>query len=212
MYLLITSILIVITIFFAVFPKFRKFRDRNSVLTTFIITLVATGAGVFLALYFSNMNETKKEKENAIKLLSISHAEFNGNMKRIVLALEEADQIDDTVYTFDTYIDLFKIEKEFSLRPVIENTIVIKNLSLKGTFLYPLWNDNMTYAYKQLGNSVAKGKDHYINSLVVYAIHLEVVGKILELEKSYIENKISENEIDAKYLEIETEFNEKIIF
>ena len=111
MYLLITIVLIAATVIYAVLPKFRKVRERNTILTTFIITLVATGAGVFLALYFSNIEEKHKEKANAVKILSASRAELEGNMQRVTEAKDYFMQINDSTYTFENYIAVYKIEK-----------------------------------------------------------------------------------------------------
>ena len=206
MYLLITIVLIAATVIYAVFPKFRKVREKNTILTTFIITLVATGAGVFLALYFSNIEEKHKEKANAVKILSASRAELEGNMQRVTEAKDYIRQINDSSYTFENYVADYKIEKEFNLRNVIDNDIIIRNLSPEGLYFYTLWNDNAAYAFKQLINSISKGEMFYIEGLFIYLLHLDAIRKMIDLEEKYIQGKISHKDVQYEYLNIQNEF------
>ena len=205
MYLLLTIALIAVTVFYAVFPKFRKLREKNFTLTNFIITLVATGAGVFLALYFSNIEEKHKEKANAVKILSVSDAELNGNMARIESAMAKIQMIDDSTYTFDDYIEIYKLEKEFNLNSLVNNSVVMRNLSAYGMISFTVRNDNTMYAFKQLNLSIRKGKIAYANALLIYWEHLEIIGRIIKLEQEYIQGNVSSKNMIEKYAVIENE-------
>ena len=180
-------------------------------LATFIITLVATGAGVFLALYFSNIEDRNKEKTNAVKILSASKAELDGKIAHVSDALQIITYINDSTYTFDDYINLYQIENGVNLRNAIDNDVVIGHLSPNGMYLLALWNDNVAYAFKQLTNSISKGKTPYTEGLITYGIHLETVRKMIVLEKMYIEEGVPAKDILDEYAEIEDYYREAFI-
>ncbi|MDL2315439.1 hypothetical protein LJC16_04190 [Bacteroidales bacterium OttesenSCG-928-C19] len=202
MYLLITSILIAITIFFAVFPKFKKFRDRNAILTTFIITLVATGAGVFLALYFSNKEEEKKEKMKTFNILAVSKAELNGVIIKVIQAEEALKMINDSSFTFQNYLDNFRIEKPYNLQALLDNGSVMQGMSVMAPMMFTLWNDNVIYSYKKLENSTEKSVAQYTYSLIEYWRVLETIDEIINLEVDFINGKQKQNTIWDSYVEI----------
>ncbi len=113
---------------------FKIFRIPKTDLRSFVLTLIATLAGVLIAITLTNSGIRKKEKEDTIKLLNTSRFILSNTKEYSLVLSNTIEELGkDTTANSIEEISLIKktnpIPFPYLLETVITNEIVSKNIS-----------------------------------------------------------------------------------
>ena len=112
----------------------KKLGIPKTELRSFILTLIATLAGVFIAISLTNSEIQKKEKEDTIKLLNTSKLilantkSYSQELNKAVKKLEK-DTISNSNESISQIKETNPIPFPYLLETVITNEILSKNIS-----------------------------------------------------------------------------------
>ena len=97
-------ILIAIGVLFLTMSMFAKFRMKNKDMLSFVLTILATFIGVFLAADFSSKQENRNEEFLTIKLLEAGRRELKVQIKRTENIYKLASSGNDSTYTVEDHL------------------------------------------------------------------------------------------------------------
>ncbi len=193
--------------------NFKKLRISKSELRSFILTLIATLAGVFIAIFLTNSGIRKKEKEDTIKLLNTSRlilTDTKAYSQILVRTVKELEK--DTINNNNEKISQMKennpIPFPYLLETIITNEIISKNMSeyshsqiYTGLInLKKLANYQMVETYEQLLSEL----------ITLIGLEIQYQKGDLDIDKIESRMKTKRKELKKKYtnkniLEISTE-------
>jgi hypothetical protein len=183
--------------------NFKKLRIPKTELRAFILTLIATLAGVFIAIVLTNSGIQKKEKEDTIKLLNTSRLiltntkKYSQGLNRTVKKLEK-DTINNSYEKISEMKETNPIPFPYLLETVITNEIVSKNISeYSHTQIYTgLIN------LKKLANYQTAGKYEQSLAELIILMDLEIQYQKGKLDVDEIENRIKTKREELKKLDV----------
>lgn len=178
----------------------KKLRIPKTELRSFILTLIATLAGVFIAISLTNSGIRKKEKEDTIKLLNTSRLilintkVYSQGLKRTVEKHEK-----DTTSSIEIISQMKKdnpIPFPHLLETVVTNEIVSKNISR--------YSHSQIYAgllnLKKLADyRTAETYDQALTELI-FLMDLEIQYQKGKLDVDEIENEMNAKREELKKL------------
>ncbi|MFD0862544.1 hypothetical protein ACFQ1M_10030 [Sungkyunkwania multivorans] len=178
----------------------KKLRIPKTELRSFILTLIATLAGVFIAISLTNSGIRKKEKEDTIKLLNtsklilINTKAYSQGLKRTVEKREK-----DTTSSIEIISQMKKdnpIPFPHLLETVVTNEIVSKNISR--------YSHSQIYAgllnLKKLADyRTAETYDQALTELI-FLMDLEIQYQKGKLDVDEIENEMNAKREELKKL------------
>ena len=170
--------------------KLKKSRIPKTELRSFILTLIATLVGVFIAILLTNSGIQKKEKVDTIKLLNTSRLIlsdtklYSQGMSRAVNKIEK-----DT--TYNNYERIFQMKKDnpipfpYLLETVIANEIVSKNIS--------------EYSHSQIYTGLINLKKIANYKMIeTYELLLSELIALIDLEIQYQKGELDVDEIENR--------------
>ncbi|MFC1984303.1 hypothetical protein ACFLVO_04770 [Chloroflexota bacterium] len=185
-------------------PRITSPRRLDS-LFKFLLTLLATLAGVFLAFQISNYQEVQNEKDFIAGLLDESAYEFGLEIN----CLEE-----DYLSFIDNKQDIIESEELVKAPPL--HTIVSLEIVINSTLLSKFGSSSYTeiHTVKHEIDGIRMSvnspevdpnvKLALIKSYVQWCSHMR---ELLLIESSYIRGNISADEVSRKYEKLITEFS-----
>lgn len=170
--------------------KLKKSRIPKTELRSFILTLIATLVGVFIAILLTNSGIQKKEKVDTIKLLNTSRLIlsdtklYSQGMSRAVNKIEK-----DT--TYNNYERISQMKKDnpipfpYLLETVIANEIVSKNIS--------------EYSHSQIYTGLINLKKIANYKMIeTYELLLSELIALIDLEIQYQKGELDVDEIENR--------------
>ncbi len=217
MYLL-TSILLIIIVLILFHKKFDNFREKHKDAFNFLLTLIATFVGVFLAIYFTNQSENNKEKQNAIKLLNATAFDLSNLTKNVQTTYNVATIKIDSSYSPKIHIKDNLPELPIMYQNILTNENVLKHLSEVG--IKEFYNSN--YNLKKMQNIIVSGNlktdTAYLEHLHIYIKQLVFTQKIVAIETERLYGEISDKNLIPLYQEqideligVKREYLEKLL-
>lgn len=178
----------------------KKLRIPKTELRSFILTLIATLAGVFIAISLTNSGIRKKEKEDTIKLLNTSRLilintkAYSQGLKKTVEKHEK-----DTTSSIEIISQMKKdnpIPFPYLLETVVTNEILSKNISeYSHSQLYAgLLNLKKLATYQ-----TAETYDQALTELI-FLIDLEIQYQTGKIDVDEIENEMNAKREQLKKL------------
>lgn len=194
----ILIVFLVIIIFFTVHKKLKKRISKFPDLTNIIITLYTTFTGVFIAVDVTNYYEKQTEKNNTIKNIDITTNRLTYGIMQAKMYLI-LFQKDKDLCSSPKPITLPKIE---FLNYFLSNEVTNRNLSQYGLEKILEVNDGFELEIKQYQNNDSNNNGELIEKIRVILKIIDYTTffiKSLELEKKWIQNEISLNELKMRY-------------
>lgn len=186
-YTIITVVLVVLSSILFL-PKFKYLIEKQATAVNFMLSMVATLAGVLLAISISNYEAEVKEREDLVKLIDASIASINTAQGYSEALLEhsltlngEAEQsnfFNRNPLPYPQYLDVF-----------ITQSVVSKNLSRN--------------AFIDLNGAVINLKRTLVSKPEVYVQLLERTRLLLNIERQYLLGEIGAADHENKLDEIE---------
>ncbi|WP_132703696.1 hypothetical protein [Winogradskyella wandonensis] len=179
----------------------KNFSIPKTELRSFILTLIATLVGVFIAISLTNSEMRKKEKEDTIKLLNTSRLilintkSYSQGLKRTVKNLEK-----DSTSSIEMITQMKKdnpIPFPYLLETVITNEIVSKNIS---TYSHSQIYTGLLNLKKLADYQTAETYEQALSELIVL-MDLEIQFQKGKLDVDEIENRLKteREELKKKY-------------
>lgn len=193
-YILISAILILISLFLINFGKIEKFRNENKRTFDFVLSLISTFTGFFIALSLNTILSGIQQKQNLVKLLNASNLAIENNQMRTqgsyINGMKSGVSLTELVKT--TPAELPRIYPNLE-----ENDMVNTYFSSNGFQAYILCMDGMEKLVNNL-NSAALPEDRKVKAVNDYLNYLTLAKQINSLEIDRIGGKISQNEEDTQ--------------
>lgn len=207
---------------------------------SFFLTLLATAFGVFLGIFFTNLNVSRQDTNTAIKLLQIASEDIAYQSRFIKEMTGNLDienlESDADLKTLENTIDKFVLPGINVPYPVVFDKIVddervFSRLSYTGMrsiyriqdslenekrYILGLENEMQDFLIANTANTAPAimSKTEFIelvdfsvkiNSLTQYISHLDVLSSLLNVQISYIQGSITEDEARDSTFSIEQE-------
>ncbi|MDH5718957.1 MAG: hypothetical protein OEZ22_15120 [Spirochaetia bacterium] len=193
-YLIITCIIFITAVILSLVRGLGYLSiEYNSLLDTAII-IMSTFIGVFIALYFSNLESKRLEKKKTITLLESAYGEIND----IRLQFYNYSKLAN-----DLNVEISKIIVDDPLRSIdffktlIENDLVIRNidaLSLSIIRHKCIELDKLIYLIN---------KNLQVDNLNLYDLFLKYTSTIISLEIEYLNQKLKLNKLRSLQKELD---------
>ncbi len=181
--------------------KLKKTKITQSDWVSFILTLVATLFGVLVAIWLTNSEVRKKEKEDTVKLLQTA--------KRIVNnTFEYSENLNQALLSFEK--DTVNYTKESISNLKTNNPIPYPNL-LEGIVVNELVSRNISeYSHSSIYNCLINLRKLSSYATVEYYLKtLEEMIAMLDLEIELLNGKIDIQELESKIAVIRKELEVK---
>lgn len=190
-----------------VIKSLKKIKIPIPELRQFLLTLIATLIGVFIAIALTNMGVDKKEKHDTIKLLNTTKIilentkSYSKGLNQFILELER-----DTTQTDSLRIKKIKNNNPIPYPSLIETVITNETLS----------KNLSTYTHSEIYNHLLNLKKlaNY-NTIVNYEKSLTEFIYLLELEIKYQKGNLDiealETEIKLKAADLEKQHSDENI-
>lgn len=199
MYIIITILLIILTSIIALWNKLEKFRNEKKDFFNFGLTLIASFIGVFLAIYFNNLDEIKKEKKNVVKILEATSTDLN-NTFNIVNSIYNISKTDiDSTKSIRKYVENNQIPLPRLFSKIVEDEIILRHISGQGIHHFSLCIDNMVRVQSAINNKTAIEDSMLLASIEIFMKQLEFALKITVTEEAFLEGDVSEKNLDDHY-------------
>ena len=180
----------------------KKTRIPKTELRSFILTLIATLAGVFIAISLTNSGIQKKEKEDTIKLLNTSRLilvntkTYSQELSKTLKDLEK-DTINNSNERISRIKETNPIPFPYLLETVITNEILSKNIS---EYSHSEIYTGLINLKKLADYQTAEIYEQSLSELIVL-MDLEIQFQKEELDMAEIENrmKTKREELEKKH-------------
>lgn len=195
MYLFISLVPVIVLIFVTLFPRLERFRKKHDVFLNFMLAISAAFAGVFLALYLTNVDSESKEKEKVIRLMDIAIEDLHNTAVNI--GNFHAGIIDDREddFTLSEFTDKSPRPAPHIFPTVLSNDLVLKWISPKTFSSLATLQYNMTRMLHIINN------ERIPNNLMktysdMYGKELYHAQEVLASEMLYLKKEITEEELE----------------
>lgn len=190
-YVIISLILIAISLFLINFKRDSPWRKDNHQTVSFIISLISTFTGLFIALAVNTFLDNINKKNNLIKLLNTTN-----------LAIENCQMKTKGMYlnTSNAGVPLIEILKKTpvtlpKLYPQLETNNLVNDYFTPNAFqAYIVCIDNMETFVKNLGNDEQTNNGTKIEILNSYLKYLEFAKSINNLEIERLGGSLTEKQ------------------
>ncbi len=193
-YILISALLILISLFLINFKKIEKFRNENKRTFDFVLSLISTFTGFFIALTLNTVLGNIQQKQNLAKLLNASNLAIENNRMRTqgsyINGMKSGVSLTELVKT--TPAELPRIYPNLE-----ENDLVNTYFSANGFQAYIVCMDGMEKLVNNI-NSATIPETSKIKAVNDYLNYLALAQKINTLERDRIDGKISQNDEDSQ--------------
>ncbi|SEB43159.1 hypothetical protein SAMN04489761_0673 [Tenacibaculum sp. MAR_2009_124] len=181
--------------------KLKKPKIAQSDWVSFILTLVATLFGVLMAIWLTNSEVRKKEKEDTIKLLQTSKRILNNTF-------EYSENLNEALSSFEK--DTINYTKESIVNLKTNNPIPYPDL-LEGIVVNELVSRNISeYSHGSIYNCLINLRKLSSYETVEYYLKtLEEMMAILNLEIELLNGRINSQELEPKLAVIREELDTK---
>ena len=204
-YILIALALIVVSLFLINFRKIEKFRNENKRTFDFVLSLISTFTGFFIALSLNTIMGVIQQKQNLVKLLNASNLAIENCQMRTqgtyVNGMKSGINISELTKT--TPAELPRIYPNLA-----ENDLVNAYFSSNGYQAYILCMDGMQNFVNNL-NSTTLPDDRKIKVVNDYLNYMSFAIKINTLESDRIDGKISQSDEDNQIATIVQQLTQK---
>lgn len=186
----IVSIVLVLTSIIAFLPKWERYRRQHSELFHFVMTIVATLTGVFVAIELSNSRSETEEKQYTVELMRKTVAEISEINKELELY---GSMIEKEGKKSNVLALLFE-QNELSYPVVIElmssDPIILRNISISSlsNFLYGIRSINKLMDTHDKRFTVDAAND--------YIQEMAILEKVIDLEIKFLTKEISKQELE----------------
>lgn len=202
MYLIASSLLIVIISFIAYWKKTERWRASKSEFFNFLLTLVATFIGVFLAIDFTNLSEHKKEQKNVMKLLDATILDINNCISSTSQTVNMASNDIDSLQTKYLYIQTNPLQLPKLLQSTVNNEVVLRHLSSHGIQWLNKNTNDLEAIQEQINIDPENFETTIVSSMNFYIELMELSKEVITTEKSIIEARTPEKDISKLYDEL----------
>ena len=190
-YVIISLILIIISLCLINFRKESPWRQNHNQTLSFIISLISTFTGLFIALSVNTFLDNINKKDNLIKLLNTT-----------ILAIENCQMKTKGMYlnTSNSGVNLTETLKKTpvtlpKLYPQLETNNLVNDYFTPNAFqAYIVCIDNMETFVKNLGNTEQTNNGTKIEILNRYLKYLEFAKSLNQLEIERLEGNITEKQ------------------
>ena len=190
-YIIISLILIIISLCLINFRKESPWRQNHNQTLNFIISLISTFTGLFIALSVNTFLDNINKKDNLIKLLNTT-----------ILAIENCQMKTKGMYlnTSKSGVNLTETLKKTpvtlpKLYPQLETNSLVNDYFTPNAFqAYIVCIDNMDTFVKNLGNTEQTNNGTKIEILSKYLKYLEFAKSLNQLEVERLEGNITEQQ------------------
>lgn len=190
-YIIISLILIIISLCLINFRKESPWRQNHNQTLNFIISLISTFTGLFIALSVNTFLDNINKKDNLIKLLNTT-----------ILAIENCQMKTKGMYlnTSKSGVNLTETLKKTpvtlpKLYPQLETNNLVNDYFTPNAFqAYIVCIDNMDTFVKNLGNTEQTNNGTKIEILSKYLKYLEFAKSLNQLEVERLEGNITEQQ------------------
>lgn len=199
-YGVISVVLVAVSLFMLNYRRNSQWRKNNNDTFSFILSLISTFTGLFIALSVNTYLDDINQKNNLIKLLITSNLAIeNCQMKTKGMYLNTTNSGGNLTETLKrTPVELPK------LYPQLENNNLVNNYFSANAFqAYIVCIDNMETFVKNLNNENQTNNVTKLEVLNGYLKYLEFAKRINNLEIERLDEKITEEQ--------ETESLKKIV-
>ncbi|GGE47978.1 hypothetical protein EV200_104155 [Pedobacter psychrotolerans] len=202
-YVIISLILIAISLFLLNFRRDSPWRKNNNQTVSFIISLISTFTGLFIALAVNTFLDNINKKDNLIKLLNTTN-----------LAIENCQMKTKGMYlnTSNSGVNLTETLKKTpvtlpKLYPQLETNNLVNDYFTSNAFqAYIVCIDNMETFVKNLGNTEQTNNGTKIEILNRYLKYLEFAKSINHLEIERLGGNITEEQETSSLKKIVDQF------
>lgn len=177
-------------------PRISQPRRLDS-LFKFVLTLLATLAGVFLAFQVSNYQESLNEKDFAVGLLSESAYEFEFEINYVNDYLQSHIENARNDEELEQFIEARPLHGIISLDILINSTLLSKFGSSRSTIIHSV-NRELQEMRTSI-NSPVINPNEKPSLITSYIQQMTYMKKILSLEILYIKGDISGKEVEKEY-------------
>ncbi|CAM1369048.1 conserved hypothetical protein [Tenacibaculum litoreum] len=187
--------------------KIKLIRISKNEWISFILTLIATLAGVLIAIWLTNSGIRNKEKEDTIKLLHTAKlilantSEYSNNLNKTILEFEQ-DTVNYTKEKLESVKANNPIPYPDLLETIISNELISKNVSeySHNSIYNNLINLRKLSQYETAEYYLKLLEEMMLNldleiELLKDEIDINELESIFELEKKLIEDKYSTKNI-----------------
>ncbi|AZJ35228.1 hypothetical protein [Tenacibaculum singaporense] len=171
--------------------KIKLIRISKNEWISFILTLIATLAGVLIAIWLTNSGIRNKEKEDTIKLLHTAKlilantSEYSNNLNKTILKFEQ-DTVNYTKEKLESVKANNPIPYPDLLETIISNELISKNVS--------------EYSHNSIYNNLINlRKLSQYETAEYYLKLLEEMMLNLDLEIEFQKDEIDVNELESKF-------------
>lgn len=171
--------------------KIKLIRISKNEWISFILTLIATLAGVLIAIWLTNSGIRNKEKEDTIKLLHTAKlilantSEYSNNLNKTILEFEQ-DTVNYTKEKLESVKANNPIPYPDLLETIISNELISKNVS--------------EYSHNSIYNNLINlRKLSQYETAEYYLKLLEEMMLNLDLEIELLKDEIDINELESKF-------------
>jgi hypothetical protein len=199
MYLGISILLILLFSFFSVWKKIEPLKVNYPDFFNFIITLVATFVGVFLAIDFTNKTELTKEKTNVIKLLDACGYEFDIKNNRTYTTLLILKANLDSTNTIKEHLKNNPIQISNLFQTLIVNDVVLRHISTKGIQELSNCADNILRLQASINEGKAKKEKFILPQIELLLRNNTAAQEMLAVEVKILEGEIKDEQIEQSY-------------
>ncbi|MFT4204065.1 MAG: hypothetical protein QM610_09150 [Chitinophagaceae bacterium] len=204
-YILISLLLILVSLFLINFKKIEKFRNENKRTFDFVLSLISTFTGFFIALSLNTILGIIQQKANLVKLLNASNLAIENCKMRTqgtyINGVKSGVNISELLKT--TPAELPRIYPNLE-----EKDLVNSYFSANGFQAYILCMDGMENFVNNL-NTAALSDDRKIKVVNAYMNYLTLATKINTLERDRINGDISQSDEDKQLQTIATQLTSK---
>ncbi|MCX2585472.1 hypothetical protein [Pedobacter sp. MR22-3] len=202
-YVIISLILVAISLFLLNFRRNSPWRKNNNDTFSFIISLISTFTGLFIALAVNTFLDNINQKNNLIKLLNTTN-----------LAIENCQMKTKGMYlnTSNSGVNLTETLKKTpvtlpKLYPQLETNNLVNDYFTPNAFqAYIVCIDNMETFVKNLSNTEQTNNGTKIEILSRYLKYLEFAKSINNLEIERLGGNITEDQETSSLKKIVSQF------
>jgi hypothetical protein len=190
-FVIVALILTIVTIFMLSYKRNSEWRKNNGDIFSFVVSLISTSTGLFIALSINTYLDGINQKNNLIKLLNTTNLAIeNCQMKTKGMYLNTSKSgVNLTETLKKTPVELPK------LYPQLESNSLVNNHFTPNAFqAYIVCIDNMETFVKNLNNAENDNNGTKIEVLSSYLKYLELAKKIDNLEIERLSDKITETQ------------------
>lgn len=205
-YGIISVVLISVSLFLLNFRRDSNWRKNNNDTFSFILSLISTFTGLFIALSVNTFLDNINKKNNLVKLLNTTN-----------LAIENCQQKTKGMYinTATSGVNITETLKKTpielpKLYPQLEtNELVNDHFSSNAFKAYIVCIDNMETFVKNLNNVEQTNNSTKVEVLNSYLKYLEFAKGINNLEIQRLDGQITEQEETSSLEKIKDQFTTK---